>query len=286
MAKTSKTGLRFDDFIEKVRPDPKSSDALVLLQGYIGQSDLNDHVRIYFNPELSDFIELPEREICYAEPVKAAEDALGGSRLWVRKTAVFTTGDPAHANRAKSSFLEGDLLKAFGGQAGNFRAGVGSNIPSAFLEQGCVPRTEPFGVCNVQTNQDWCQVFEPPTHTRFTLQNPSCIQTCPQYPCTPPSGNLYAICRSVNNVTCENEVIHWKRAVAGIQFYTSKLHPLCGQPSAFVSCKVRCPEVQTRTCPRTINCREFISAACNGGGGIVADTLNYVGGFNPYGMGY
>ena len=186
MAKTSKSGLRFDDFIEKVRPNPKSTDALVLLQGYLGQSDLSDHVRIYFNPELSDFIELPEREICYAEPVKSEEDALGGSRLWVRKTAVFTTGDPAHTNRAKSSFLEGDLLKAFGGQAADFRAGIGNNIPSAFLEQGCVPHTEPFGVCNVHTKQDWCQVFEPPTNDLPTFQGPSCLRTCQCPPPHPP----------------------------------------------------------------------------------------------------
>jgi hypothetical protein len=286
MAKTSKSGLRFDDFIEKVRPNPKSTDALVVLQGYLGQSDLSDHVRIYFNPELSDFIELPEREICYAEPVKSEEDALGGSRLWVRKTAVFTTGDPAHTNRAKSSFLEGDLLKAFGGPAADFRAGIGNNIPSAFLEQGCVPHTEPFGVCNVHTKQDWCQVFEPTTGTP-TFQNPSCFQTCPQSPCTPPSGNPFVICRSVNNVTCANDVALGAQAANRILFFTSRVHPICLNPSAFVSCKIECTlPVLTRTCPRTSNCRVFATAACDAGGGIAADTVNYMGGFNPYGMGY
>ena len=115
MATTSKPGLRYDEFVKNIRPDPKSNDALVMLQGYIGKSDLEGHVRVYSDPALSDFIELPEREICYADPVRPEEDPLGGSRLWVRKTAVFTAGDPNHANRVKSSFLEGDLVKAFGG---------------------------------------------------------------------------------------------------------------------------------------------------------------------------
>lgn len=132
MATTSKSGLRYDEFVKNIRPDPKSNDPLVMLQGYIGKSDLDGHVRVYSDPALSDFIDLPEREICYADPVKPEEDPLGGSRLWVRKTAVFTTGDPNLANRIKSSFLEGDLLNAFG-------AGQEFKIPTIVNSRVCPP---------------------------------------------------------------------------------------------------------------------------------------------------
>ncbi|MFN0037062.1 MAG: hypothetical protein ACKVUS_18560, partial [Saprospiraceae bacterium] len=117
MATTKGQGVRRDAFVKNVRPDPKSTEELVLLQGYIGDSDIPGHVRVYSDPVLSDFIELPEQDILYAEPVSTEEDPLGGSRLWVKQTTVFTAGDPNHANRIKSSFLEGDIVKAFGDTA-------------------------------------------------------------------------------------------------------------------------------------------------------------------------
>lgn len=132
MATTSKSGLRFDEFVKNIRPDPKSNDPLVMLQGYIGKSDLDGHVRVYSDPALSDFIDLPERDICYADPVKPEEDPLGGSRLWVRKTTVFTAGDPNLANRIKSSFLEGDLVNAFG-------SGQEFKVPTIINSRVCPP---------------------------------------------------------------------------------------------------------------------------------------------------
>lgn len=201
MATESKR-IRRDTFIKSVRPDPKSTDELVLLQGYIGDSDLPGHLRVYSDPALSDFIDLPEQEICYSEPVKPEEDPLGGSRLWVKKTIVFTAGDPKLANRVKSTFLEGDIVQAFGNQ-GTVRPPkvVAQEIHSAFVEGGCGVVTERFEGCGISIAN--CTVAEP-TNTILPTRcgKQTCVQPSCQVGCTL-SGNPFAICISVNNRTCE-----------------------------------------------------------------------------------
>ena len=105
--------LRYDDFTASVRPDPKSSGQLALLCGYIGKSNMEGHVRVYLDEELNNFVEVPEGDILHCIPHEKSEDPLGGSRLWVKQSTVVTFGDPALANRPKSSFLEGDLMSSY-----------------------------------------------------------------------------------------------------------------------------------------------------------------------------
>lgn len=187
---TKGQGVRRDAFVKSVRPDPKSNEELVLLQGYVGDSDQNGYIRVYADPTLSDFIELLEKDICYADSVSTEEDPLGGSRLWVRKTTVFTAGEPGHVNRVKSSFLEGDIVKAFGDTG---------NIPTV------VARPLSLG--------GNCTVTAPVTRFRsclavcFSRNNITCevnggetIQTIP----ATRFRSCIAICNiSRNNVTCE-----------------------------------------------------------------------------------
>ncbi|MFN0175147.1 MAG: hypothetical protein ACKVU0_10900 [Saprospiraceae bacterium] len=184
-------GIRRDAFIKSVRPDPKSNEALVMLQGYIGDSDLEGHLRVYSDPALADFIELPERDICYAEPVSTDEDPLGGSRLWVKKTTVFTTGDPRHANRVKSTFLEGDIVRAFGGQG---FVGQGPDITG--------DGTTLFPTC-VSLGNGACTTNNRPCTDVGSLRV-TCFRTC-NCPPPPRSFGHGAFCPvSRNNSPCNN----------------------------------------------------------------------------------
>lgn len=222
MATTSKSGLRYDEFVKNIRPDPKSNDPLVMLQGYIGKSDLDGHVRVYSDPALSDFIDLPEREICYADPVKPEEDPLGGSRLWVRKTAVFTTGDPNLANRVKSSFLEGDLLNAFGGAEG---------IPGAVLAGGIREKLS-VPIFNCPNNSLYgpiCPITRRPQICNITFAKPTCDRTCLQVSCN----------RTCLQPTCNRTC----------------LQPTCFRTCGFVCTASPLCNVYTEKCPKTIvNC--------------------------------
>lgn len=108
-----------DDWVSAVRSDPRNTDPLTVMQGYLGASSEPGHIRVYSDDSLNSFVEVPEEAIIHAVKMSPAESSLGGSRLWLRADAVVTYGDPKLANRPKSTFLEGDIMQqysAFGGQ--------------------------------------------------------------------------------------------------------------------------------------------------------------------------
>ncbi len=259
MATNSKRVIKRDDFIKSVRPDVKSTEALMMLQGYIGDSDLAGHVRVYFDPSLSDFIELPEQDILYSDPVKTEEDPLGGSRLWVRKTTVFTTGDPNQVNRIKSSFLEGDLMTAFGssGAAQAFSpqdaGGLGYHTQNPTCPSvgntACITNNHPcpsVGICPTSLQVIQCTNV-------VTIYRPTCFRTCFNPTCF----------RTCFNPTC---------------YFT------CNRPTCFRTCFRTCQYICQVAFPHTKYCEvahrfpEDIPGPFTGPG----FQGGYGGGFNPY----
>lgn len=113
MAEQEKPRFEYDDWVGAVRPDPRNTDKLTLLQGYIGKSSEAGHIRVYSDESLNNFVEVPEDAIVYAQKVSESESALGGSKLWLRSDSVVTYGDPKSANRPKSTFLEGDIMQQY-----------------------------------------------------------------------------------------------------------------------------------------------------------------------------
>jgi hypothetical protein len=245
--------IRYDAFIESVRPNPKSTEELVLLQGYIGKSDLSGHIRVYSDPALSDFIELPEPDILHCEPVSTEEDPLGGSRLWVRKTTVFTTGDPSHANRVRSSFLEGDLMRAFGDSGLGAQAFSPQDIPGGGGGNTLNPTCPSIGNGACITNNPPCTIvvtrFSPCTVTGpVSFTRPSCFRTCFTPSCF----------RTCNSPSC----------------FRTCLTPTCLR-TCFRTCQWVCQIAvpQTRICEVEVNFP---------GVNPLTPPAGYAGGFNPY----
>lgn len=290
-----KKAVRYDAFIENVRPDPKSTEALVMLQGYIGKSDLAGHIRLYSDPTLSDFIELPEQDILYSDPVSTEEDPLGGSRLWVRKTTEFTAGDPNLINRVKSSFLEGDIMKAFGDTM---------NVPAVVL-----PAVLPtfITVCNTSFRPKSCCVSQIGTPcTQPSLVAPICPLTraslcCPRTfptPCNIPSV-LQATCTNQPSCFRTCGVACTAPALCGIRTETCPPSvPVCASQPAGCPTKLGCPSVAvvcpTLACPTNPECPSFAGCptiACQteitiyyqqAAANQAVALTGYAGGFNPY----
>lgn len=104
--------LRFDDFIEALRPDPESLDErFVVLRGFLGKSSERDHVRIYFDGVASSFIDVAESDIVHAVPLSDEESAIGGSRLWFNASSSYLYGDPAKGGRGRDTFGSGRLVR-------------------------------------------------------------------------------------------------------------------------------------------------------------------------------
>lgn len=83
--KKGSTGIRYDDFVKIVKPDLGSTEQVVLLHGYVGESSTEDMIRLYSDASLSEYADVAKSDILYSLPND--DDPLGGSRLWVKQTA-------------------------------------------------------------------------------------------------------------------------------------------------------------------------------------------------------
>jgi hypothetical protein len=101
MPETSKPGIQFDDFVQAARPDAASKNPLLFLQGYIGKSPSADSIRMYTDPSLNHFVDIPSKDIVHSRKVTDDPLGLGGSMIWV--------SIPTSKNREATAYLEGNL---------------------------------------------------------------------------------------------------------------------------------------------------------------------------------
>jgi len=101
----SRHELHFDDFVQAARPDAANQNPLLFLQGYIGRSPSPDSIRMYSDPSLNHYVDIPTADIVHSR--KATDDplGLGGSMIWIKF--------PTSRNRAATAYLEGNLYDAY-----------------------------------------------------------------------------------------------------------------------------------------------------------------------------
>ncbi len=107
------TTIRKDEWVQKIVSDPKESPSISIISGFIGDSSEIDHIRVYLKLDLSEFIEVSEADILHSVELSIEESPYGGSKLWIRKSAEITTGDPAKENRSKAKFFEGNVYDRY-----------------------------------------------------------------------------------------------------------------------------------------------------------------------------
>ena len=155
MAEKSSSRIRFDDVVNAVHADPANVEPTVLLAGYLGRSTEEGHVRVYLDPSLCNWLEVPEAEVIHTRPI--ADSPLGGSQLWVRASAQLKPG--VAGAPAPAAGEEGGAEKAEGGAD---KAAVGADT----------------GVFNPMAT------IHPTIWTQFCPTGVGCIATIP---CLPPS---------------------------------------------------------------------------------------------------
>ncbi|MCU0469902.1 MAG: hypothetical protein MUF58_15005 [Arcicella sp.] len=215
MEKNEKGSIKYDAFVKAVRPDPKSTEQTVYLEGFIGESSLPDHFRLYTDASLNDFVEIPTNAVVHSIANTKEESALGGSKLWVKKDAIYTYGNPAMTNRPQGSFLEGDLYQGYMDSMYQPDANAGGMGVMGGVSQpitGCIGGpvltiaskpiickkslltpciTKPWQpICNFITKPIICQIQRtilgcPPVTT--TIGPIKSIADCPSFPCPTPT---------------------------------------------------------------------------------------------------
>jgi hypothetical protein len=94
MADNDQSKVRYDDFVGKVQADPASPQSTIMLQGYVGRGP-EAHVRIYPDPTLGNWYDVPEADIVHS--MEVADSKLGGSYVWIKSSAAIRPGSAAPA---------------------------------------------------------------------------------------------------------------------------------------------------------------------------------------------
>src|SRR5580658_1836687 len=172
-------------FVSEVVKDPKAPTGATLIFGYAGESSEAGNSRLYFDPQLSRYVDVPDESILHIQDAPAAVSPLGGSYVWIKSDAQVTYGE-ASARRPKVSFLAGTIL---GGPptsppcAGSTVAACQPQTevpacPRTVLE-GCQPVTV-LPVCPPHTAVDCHPVTVPPACPHTSVGCPA--------PTTPAAG--------------------------------------------------------------------------------------------------
>lgn len=102
--------LRYDEFVERVRPDPEANEQPVFFSGYVGEASRSGYHRVYLSAALTNYVEIREADVLYSLPNTEEEDPLGGSKFWLKKTAEVYYGNDFMETKTKEAFTKGDLM--------------------------------------------------------------------------------------------------------------------------------------------------------------------------------
>ena len=200
MEKNEKVSIKYDAFVKAVRPDPKSTENTVYLEGFIGESSVSNHFRLYSDASLNDFVEIPTDAVIHSIAHSKEESPLGGSKLWVKQDAIYTYGNPAMTNRPQGSFLDGDLYQGYmdsmyqpdASGAGADMGAMGGGISQPIT--GCINPIPKTILCPVASRIVVCPTKFCPSKlicpTRFCPSKLICptFGACPSIACNPGGG--------------------------------------------------------------------------------------------------
>jgi hypothetical protein len=156
---------RDDNWVDRLVEDPANPPQLQVLTGYRGRSAQEGQTRLYFDPELTGWVDIPDDAILLTRETPD-ENGLGRTLVWTRLDAQIQTGpQAAEGAGAGAEWFQGQVAQDLSGGA---QAGVGAGIN--------LPRTpfcpSQFAICR-RTSPIICrtQQFTCPTNN---LRTPCC----------------------------------------------------------------------------------------------------------------
>ena len=157
-----------DQIVDKLVSDPTSPPRVALLSGFVGTAGESGHTRIYLDPELSAWVDVPDDAILNRQPIPESVSPLGGSYVWIARDAEVAPG-PAAPDVSRGRFFEGPVAAEYQQQFGLQPEGVPTFWPCTVWN------------CPPSTRDASCSTFACPTspvacHTR-QVQCPTAL-TC------------------------------------------------------------------------------------------------------------
>lgn len=107
----------FDDFVEKVVTDPSQPPNVVVVSGFVGRSPDDGHIRVYAEPSLASWVDVPADAVRHTARLTPEQSPLGGSLLWVAAEAPLRTQAQQPAQPVAADFLRGAIQTELGAVA-------------------------------------------------------------------------------------------------------------------------------------------------------------------------
>jgi hypothetical protein len=281
---------KYDAFIAKVVSDPAKPPETLLIQGFLGASSEPDHTRVYADVTLDSYVDVANADIIHMEPLPKEQSPMGGSYLWIKKSADVLPGS-GEPERKGAKFLEGPIAaQAAGGPGGGAAQPITVPVPvchPTILVQACpsilVHQCLPSADHRCLSIQLPC-----PTSIQAHCPTPSphlCLQPTPHLFCPPPQTpfcpSVHVICQTISGPHCVvsggfgcpidtpgTPQTPQQGGVGGPQGYAamaaphippSQLPQACVTP--VTACP--CPSVPVLTCPtHTLHCPSVAGFQC------------------------
>ena len=162
------------DFVDKIVKDPKNPPATMMLSGYLGASSEPDYTRLYFDPHLSSYVDIPNADILHQQDAKS-DDGLQASHVWIARNAQLIHGAPA-ADKPKGTFLEGAIMRDHIAAAAGGGAGGGQAVWPLTMDPVQCPHT--FVACHQAQ-------FSPTPTAQMAIPTVLVGGLCPSFGCHP-----------------------------------------------------------------------------------------------------
>lgn len=218
------------NFVSRIVKDAQQPPDTAVLTGYLGSSSEPGHTRLYFDLQLSSFVEIPDDAILHVEETSSEGAPLAASYVWIRRDATLVHGRPG-PERVRAKFLEGPIAQMAGGMAGGM-AGVNPPVPTVTIGTPC----------NATVLQAQCQSVYP-CHTPLCTVQPPCMTpghpVCPTHLCTSlPQCNPtpFQLCLTPGHPFCPTQLCTHPPQCLPTPFQPCQTpgHPFC--PTLLVAC--------------------------------------------------
>jgi hypothetical protein len=252
-----------EDFVSQVVKDAKQPPETLLLIGYLGASSEDGYTRLYFDPQLSTYVEIPDAAILHTQKIPAEQSNLGESYVWIEKNAEIIHGKVG-PNRTKAKFLEGPIFQDFmrGAQFGG-GAAPPQPIPRVTLGSPtcapamCVPPSvalpclSHIPIMCPQTVPPACQQVTFPTGCPAPQCPPITLPFCPTETCPP--SRLFP-CPPISLPFCPTEACQPPFAQGGEAAMAQPVQPFAGvaPQQALPQTVLNCPTHPPFFCPQTV----------------------------------
>lgn len=173
MADQPSHATRRSVFVAKIVGNPANPPKTMLLTGFLGDSSMEAHTRLYFDPSLNTYVEIPDDAILHTEPRAKEESPLGGEYVWVKAEAQLTHSTPAPDN-SRAQFFDGPIYQEYDWTGTDGTKVIGGPVRSL----NCPSVRCPSAVCKTQVCPSQVCV------TQVCRTQVCATETCPTAACT------------------------------------------------------------------------------------------------------